>query len=96
MIRRNKGLEAKYHTVYRAMKKITGKSMLDEVEEYCLIKPYLEWQKTNNPGTFVAIRSTVNNTYEYSFIAPSVAVEAFKYVLPLIAIDACHTRGTYK
>ena len=60
-----------------------------------MIEPYLDWQSKVCNQTIVDCE-TCFNKFKYLFICPSFARVMFDNFLPIIALDACHTKGSYR
>ena len=63
-------------------------------ESWQLLPAYLHMLKVTNPGTVVAMETTSNGRFLYSFFALGQCIEGFKkYLRPVIATDATHLKG---
>lgn len=98
------GIESNYINAYRALKSHKTENELLDLRKCKLLKPWLEWMTFNNPGSIHDYRekTPVNENLvnipqvEYCFFMPSASVNAFRKSLPIITLDACHTKGGYK
>ena len=48
-----------------------------------------------NPGSKIALTRN-GNRFENLFVCPSACINAFRYCLPILALDACHLKSKYK
>ena len=95
------GANISYMQAYRTIK--TCDRQHDELQRlsYGLIKPWLVWNGENNQGCHYAYEETPENNgepseFECCFFAPSLASHSVQNSLPVVVLDACHTKGSYK
>jgi hypothetical protein len=95
------GVRAKYNQSYRALRSLSDEQSREEEMSCSLIKPWLDWHVANNPGSYSSYREKIdpidNQTkFECCFFRPSLTSGFLVNSLPIIALDACHTKGNYK
>jgi hypothetical protein len=95
------GVRARYNQSYRALRSIADDKSKEEENSCSLIKPWLDWHVANNPGSYSSYRDKIDPTnnqikFECCFFRPSLTSKFLKNSLPIIALDACHTKGNYK
>ena len=97
----NFGLQSTYMQAYRGLKANREANSALEFESYCKVKSWLEWMTRNNEGSVYDYteKQLVGEAFprvEYSFFMPGSSVNIFKHSLPIITLDACHTKGEFK
>lgn len=99
-LRNEFGLNTTYMNAYRVIKKQKTKSQAEAQERCKFLKPWLEWMTANNSGSVSIYQEKKHlselSMIEYSFFMPGTSKNAFDFSLPIITLDACHTKGSYK
>ncbi len=84
-----------YSMAYRSIRNIKKGKDHENDKSFEKILPFMDWHVENNPNT-VARVLVEQGRFLFSFFCPSICVNAFKYSLPLIFLDACHSKSSYK
>ena len=58
-----------------------------------LLPSYLHMLKETNLGSVVALETTSDGHVMYSFFALGQCIDGFKYIRPVVAMDATHLKG---
>ncbi|KAI5150750.1 hypothetical protein ENBRE01_1683 [Enteropsectra breve] len=96
----NCGIAASYHKAYAGLQLLRVKKVQKEDQSFAMIESWLDdmRQKQAGTGTDYLTRATPLGTFEFEYCAIvfSFAVNAFRNTLPVLLLDACHTKGRYK
>ena len=91
--------QVNYSKAYRSLRILKMGKERENEKTFNKICPFFEWNLTNNPGTGAEIglqNVDEGERFLYLFFCPSICANAFKFSLPLIFLDACHSKSAYK
>ncbi|KAI5153050.1 hypothetical protein ENBRE01_3114, partial [Enteropsectra breve] len=94
------GLTTNYHGAYAGLRHLRKEKQQDEMRSYSLIEPWLNKmvEIQDNARVDYQVRSLESGAVEFEYCAfiPAFSRNSFQYALPILALDACHTKGKYK
>ena len=95
-LRRRLGTAAKYKTVHKAKRKQQRSLLASEIQSFQLVAPFFNKLKERMPGSIAVLERDCDNCLKRTFVMLRPLVEGFQHCLPLLSLDACHLRNTFK
>ncbi|KAI5151658.1 hypothetical protein ENBRE01_2292 [Enteropsectra breve] len=94
------GITASYHRAYAEMRLLNKEKAQSDEQSFTLFEPWLNQMVLIQKGTKAEYSEKVYpsgaRVFEYCALVPVVSYNAFKNTLPILTLDACHTKGKYR
>ncbi|KAI5152480.1 hypothetical protein ENBRE01_2861 [Enteropsectra breve] len=99
-LQNTKGIHTDYHKAYAGLKLLKKAKITADKNSFALIEPWLSQLILSQEGTKTDYQEKTTDSgcreFEYCALIPAISVTVVQNSLPIIALDACHTKGKYK
>ena len=95
-VKRKLGAHVNIKTVHKAKSNHKRLTREQDALAFQLIQPYFDKIKRTNPGSIAVLQRDSMRRLLRTFVMLKPIVQGFRFCLPVLSLDACHLRGTYK
>jgi hypothetical protein len=95
-IQRTLGAGVSYRTAHRGKRLCIEEMVYSETTSFQFIEPFFAKIKAIMPGSVAVMERDDNNSLLRTFVMLKPLIDSFEHGMPVITVDACHLRSSFK